>query len=237
MTRFPYTDSFKETPEAGSPSWLPPRMDAVCYNENDVIWALSRGEDLDRRLSAHTASGELISSRAVDLSQAAVPPAYRDDLEWEDLPMGLVARQGYVFLAAGFQVIQFFHRDQVRPIGLPDIARGMTLSGPFTRLRLAVLHDEGGTVLWPSSIGNKNFQRPFGDKLARPRAAFIRDGSLVAVNRSEGRLYDTNGRAVTFRAAFEGPGSEPVQVLPGLHLHQFAIITTDGRVRIYRIPA
>src|SRR5213078_5367149 len=98
----------------------------------------------------------------------------------------MVARSEQVYASWGQALLAYGPvgavRADVRVEPMPRMVRQIAVTAPFTRLRIAVAFDEGGTLIWEDG-GNKSF----GDGLIDPLITFTRGGFLVAAAADVGR--------------------------------------------------
>jgi hypothetical protein len=98
-------------------------------------------------------------------------------------------------------------------------------------LRVAAAMNEGGVVLW--SDGQN---QGFGDGLFDPLITFTRGGILVAADSAAGRIYATDRRSVRRRGNFTVSGGRPIALLATSKIDEFAALTSDGAVTVFKIP-
>ena len=231
-------DRLVHTAEVGTPSWLPDQTIGLTRDETDTAWLLRREGQLDLLLESHSASGALLGT----ISLESGPQSARVNLLARStpnrpapaLPVPMAARQQHVFVALGNRLLHVYNREKFRPTELVMDARELVLSSHA--LVLAVVGTEGVTVLWPSVDGDRHPQQHFGDGRRAPLACFTRANQLVLLFRDEGQVIAGPGGRMEVVATFRPPTEPAVALLTGDRKDEFAILTADGALRVYRIP-
>ncbi|MBI4867926.1 MAG: hypothetical protein HY816_13360 [Candidatus Wallbacteria bacterium] len=220
---------FPDGQAAGSPAWLPGNTVGFCYGEGDALWLVKRSFGSPPVLCACSPRGDLQKTCELERAPETAATTGADDA----LPM---AAQGqYVFVATIQRLHQVDMEGHQKTLELPGRIRDLAVSPPNSRLRVALVLDEGGVVFWPTRGTQSAVQGTFGERMSRPRVALLADGSLVALTPKEGRLYDVTGTGVRQLASFEGPGDELVAVLPCRRPGELAVVEATGLVRTYRV--
>ena len=143
----------------------------------------------------------------------------------------MVARSEMVYASWGSAILTYGPVGGLRVEPMPRPVRQIAVTAPFTRLRIAVAFDEGGTLLWEDG-GNKSFV----DGLIDPLITFTRGGHLVAVAADVGCVYRTAGNDARKVGEFAGPGPGAIALTPTDRLDEFALFTADGKVTVYKMP-
>ncbi|MBI3890569.1 MAG: hypothetical protein HY303_03460, partial [Candidatus Wallbacteria bacterium] len=220
---------FGDGTPAGSPAWLPGNTVALCYSDADIVWVLKRSRGSAPALASFTSAGELLKT----LELGAVSESSFGPRGGAAVPMAAQSR--HVFVATTRLLHQVFETGKPRTLELPGAIHGLALSPPNSRLRVAAVLDEGGVLFWPARVGETTVQGVFGERLYRPKAALLGDGSLIALTRKEGRLYDTGSGRVRLVSSFEGPGDDLLAVQPCRRPEEFVVVTREGLARTYRV--
>jgi tetratricopeptide (TPR) repeat protein len=210
-------DVFPERTCILSPAWMHPMESilALAHSENGVTWIL-RQNSLDVYRSEN---GALLASHALP----EPPPQGHQPL--------MVARSEQLFASWGQALLTYGPVGGVRVEPMPRMVRQIAVTAPFTRLRIAVAFDEGGTLIWEDG-GNKSF----GDGLIDPLITFTRGGFLVAAAADIGRVYRTAGNDARKVGEFSGPGAGAIALTPTDRLDEFALFTSEGKVSVYKMP-
>jgi hypothetical protein len=213
---FPTSDAFSDGMIASTPPWTPRRpIVGACMDESGTTWFLVVAPG-GLTLYGYRSNGSVFSSRAI---------------EWSRFVAGLMAaRNHHVFVAAGDALLRVPPTGDMRFETIGGVARQLATSAPFTRTRLAIAHDEGGTVFWDDGQS-----RPFGEGLFEPAVGFTRGGALVALSKGIGRAYRTEDQQVRHHATFTGPERPPLAVVATDRLHHFATFGDDGAVRVFQL--
>ncbi|HWE97186.1 MAG TPA: hypothetical protein VG269_24715 [Tepidisphaeraceae bacterium] len=208
--------------EVGRPGWLEIEgLLGLCHNENSVTWVLRAVAYQGLVLCAHRSEdGLLLATHAVNN-----PPP---------LPDGgpeLVARGDQVYASWGSAILRMGSHGipRIEPLHRP--VRHLAVSAPHTYLRVAAAMDEGGMVFW----GDGRSQS-FGEGLFEPLITFTRGGMLVAADSLAGRIYATDRGSVRRRGDFTFSGGRPISLLSTNKLDEFAALTSDGAVTVFKIP-
>lgn len=201
--------------EIGTPSWAPDSILAAAYSETGVLWLASRSSK-DHLVAAYRPDGTLVASHDAGVGVTA-----------------MVARRDRVYLAQGEQ-LGLIAGGKKTWFTLPDHARRMSASMPNSRIRVVVgLRGEGGVMVF-DEYGPGN--RPFATDMDLPEFAFTVDGTLVAMDRNQGRLFQLSQGQVMVETTFEGLGQSPLAVLRGSRPNEFAVFTARGELVLYVIP-
>jgi hypothetical protein len=116
-------------------------------------------------------------------------------------------------------------------------ARQIALSAPFSGLCVIVTYQTGASVFWPTASGDRAAPQHVADGQHNPLACFTRGGQLVHLTREEGGVLDGQPGKFAAVATFPGPGEAPVALLPAERRDEFAVLTADGTLRVYRLAA
>ena len=222
----------KETPrvEIGMP-WLPSNPLAIACDEQHNAWVLHNevSGSLGIVLSVYDPStGRLIATHTVD---SDIPP----DVQLK-LPVPLAVRSNHAYLALGTRILTLAYGRTWQATMLPHPVTHMAASHPLARMRVAVGMEMGGVVFTDGLESH-----PLAEAMDFPILAFSRGGALLAVARSEIRLYRMSGRRPEYRGTWPGYGfdasSPGAAVLPTDRMDEIALIAPDGQVRIIGLGA
>lgn len=226
---FSASEGFSEPCRVGVPAWLPDEVIlGVGQDEGGVVWISHTTGSAQTILSSYSGDlGQLIGTRG------PVEIASTGDGLWAGVTP-VVARSGHLFLMSDPNVWHLnpvgAGEQVVRHIALPQSARRVASSPPFTRVRVAIGFDDGGVVLW-----DEGTQHQFGEGMSEPKIGFTRSGLLVAADRQEARVYRTDGFTLWRHASFPIHGIVPIAVCPAAKLNEIGFIAADGLVRVVEI--
>ena len=221
MVSLPADDAFPHGLTFGTgPAYLDAHVVGACRHENGSTWLVRATKD-EVTLAAYAADvgqgGPLLTRQLHGVTPAELSPA----------PVALAARRSDVFVAARRQLLHMGTGFRVRRIDLPGDVRSLVPSPPSTAVRVLVTFDDGWGLVRDGDC------RPFGQKLARPAAAWMPDGSVVAVGVGSAHVYRPTDQGPAFVRAFDVPLQAPVAVLPAGVGH-LAAVDADGAVYVYR---
>jgi hypothetical protein len=175
-------------------------------------------------LFAYDAWGHIVSSRTLGL-----------DASHMVLPVPMWAFRQQVLVAQGDQLlIVGGNQEAVRSETLPGEVRRLCGTPWHRRPRAAALFARGAALLWHD--GDAERMQYLADDLAAPAAAFTAAGYLVIAADNCFEVYDTETPPAKLIGRRDGTGSNPVAVLATSRPEQFAILSSDGWLRIYRGP-
>ena len=112
--------------------------------------------------------------------------------------------------------------------------RSITGSAPHTRLRFAIGLEQGAALLW-DGVDSDNIQSFATDMLA-PIVGFNNLGFLIAAAPGVCEIYNTLSNKLNFVARIHRSASTPIAMLAGRSPEEFAIVTANGKIEVYRIP-
>jgi tetratricopeptide (TPR) repeat protein len=206
---------------------------AVAAPADQLLADLVRNPSGVSYLAAHQPDGGLVVHTYSDAGALLATQDLQPDDAWKLTPSSvfLHARSDSVYLATGSVLLRL---DARTAWDLPSPITSLIGTAAHTRVRLAITCGEGGLVVWPEGY-ELDIQRPFGKDLFDPVACFTKNGALVAVSKSACEVYDTNDEQVSVISSMDGPFATPVAVTPAGRPDEFAILTTGGTVRVYRI--
>ena len=166
-------------------------------------------------LSCYGPGGRLVDSAGFDL-----PARY-----WETLARTgvlLLPHESGPWLAVGPALFRFADGsiNLVQELSHPILS--LSGSPPHTPPRIAVTLTEGGRIYWPGKA--EDFER-FAEGLIDPVATITNDGSLIAVTRGQGQVYQPRDGRHVLRFTFEGPAEQPLAVMQAQDVGQFAVVT------------
>ncbi len=144
-------------------------------------------------------------------------------------PIPIVASRNHIFVAYRHQMMCRSYNTWKDVVSV-RLINSLVASDPRTRLRVAVVYDEGGMIIWPGE-----HEQPFAEGMTDPMVTFTRRGTLVALNGTEGRLYRTDEKSVQYIATFAHQ-TDILALMPTSHLDEFAVLSRDGTIRIFVVP-
>ena len=111
--------------------------------------------------------------------------------------------------------------------------RSLTGSPRHSRARVAATFEQGGVVYW-GDVGTDAIGH-FAYDLNHPQAAFTKNGWLIAAADQECQVYRAQSGQVSLAALCRDTGSSPFAVLHTSYTNQFALCTSDARIRVFWI--
>jgi tetratricopeptide (TPR) repeat protein len=121
---------------------------------------------------------------------------------------------------------------------LPARVTGVAPSALGTAIRVAVFHEQGGTMLWPASDGFSMTCLP--DDLVDAQGVFLLNGRLAVWSGSRSdagvfRFFRVTSRDVTDLGGCANKESVPWRMLRTGNPAQWGLITEEGRVEIWQL--
>jgi hypothetical protein len=171
--------------------------------------------------------GRIVSTKDVTFTP-------RDTWMVDTLPIKVHALHGAIYVATGGHLVQLGRVSDTYDLDFQQPINSLTGTAPHTLPRLALTFPEGGVVVWPQPFDLDKQQR-FAIDLRHPVACFTRAGSLVATSRPVCEVYDTNDEQVELIASLRIPDRTPLTVMPAGQPNDFAVMTEDGEMQVYRI--
>lgn len=113
--------------------------------------------------------------------------------------------------------------------------REVVATPPHGPGRLAVAFAEGGLMYW-GQLGRHCLSQPFGLGMEDPQLCLTLGGHLVVACPQECEVYRTTHQRLSLQATLPCQGFTPKKVLRAPQSHRFAILTTEGELRVYQIP-
>jgi tetratricopeptide (TPR) repeat protein len=209
----------------------PPNVLAAACDDKRQGWVLhaEAAPDMGNALSVfEPATGHVVAT------YAAPPPLPEQADQPIRVPVPLAVRYNHVYLASGDSLAIMPYGRAWQPFHIPSPATHMAVTHPLARARVVVGLESGGMVF---SDGLDH--APVGEGLLSPRFAFTRGGALVAVTKSEIRIYRFDGKRPDYRGSVDGMGFDAADpaaaVLPTDRMDEIALIAPGGRVRVLSI--
>ncbi len=221
---FPETDSFRRQLWAGTPEWMPQGAIGVARVPGGLTWVVAQQAD-GLVLYAYSPTGTLAASRVFPVPAGWRPPV---------VPLPIHARAESVYLAIGEQLVKVHHDYRVERIELPDTIVALTGSQPHSTPRLAAALEHGASAYFDD--GPRGHIVRFGDDLGRPSVAFTSGGWLVAAGAEQIDVYRAGERRIVLEHSLAQPRLNAWAVLATDDANHFAVCTSAGRIRAYRIP-
>lgn len=228
--------------EAGTPSWLPEESIGLTREDNDTAWVLRREGNTELMLAGYSPKGTLLGTVALESG----PQTARVNLLGKQqgarpapaVPVPMAARGGHVFVALGNRLLHVFNQARCRPTELLMDARDLVLSPPFAPAGLAVVatYSTGASVFWPGPDGDLAAPQHIADGRPTPLACFTRSGHMILLSREEGLVLEGPPGRMLVIATFPVAGDPPVALMPADKKNEFAVLSSDGSLRVFKIP-
>jgi tetratricopeptide (TPR) repeat protein len=214
--------------KVGTPDWMPMETSSFCYDEQGTAYVVqtpflfNHKVAPDCSVNIYSVDGKLQTQLPIEL-----------ELVQSLKPWPIVVRHQRIFISNGESGMISLRggKSSVLDLGRPIV--DVVASAPFTRMRIAVAHDDGGVVLWPDSAEKK--QCRFGQGMQSPVIGFTRGGDLVAATKSEVRVYRTESESLGIACSVNGPGDEPYAVLPADGVDEYALFLKNGDVQVWHV--
>jgi len=135
-------------------------------------------------------------------------------------------------IALGNQLVLTNSAGGITRLELPGQVDRLVATLPHTRAGLAILLGHGAVMHWIGSPGLIELDRD----IAAPHAAFVPGGPLVLSSDARLLLLDVDGRGVQKVTRVELAAPRPIAVSTTSCPGQFAILSAQGEMSIYRVP-
>jgi hypothetical protein len=209
---------------AGTPPWLPSQGFPLVFGEG-VVWTI------------HVAAGRAILSsydkvhghlhRTADLTTELLDGASRT----QETRLSLTAVGQGVAVALGNRVVVTQSGGEFLRVDLRGQALGLVATLPHTRPGIAVMLHQGAVMYW---VGNESWSDELDRDISSPIGAFIPNGPLVLASGSQLVLLETDSRGVHSVVRTDCPGQRIVGVTPAANAGDFAVLSENGHMTIYR---
>jgi hypothetical protein len=220
--RFPATDIFGAECVAGTPPWVWSKGFPFAFGE-DVVWSghVAAGRAV---LSCRDKSGTLY--RTLDVSDDLLQDAQRS----ESTRLCLTALRNGAAIALGNRLVLTRGGHGPTRFELPGQVVRMFATLPHTRQGIAVMLEHGAVLHW---IGGSGFIELDRD-IASPLGAFVPGGPLVLASANKLLLLEVDYRGVQSVTRTECPSRNLIGVSATASPGQFAVLTTNGEMTVYR---
>lgn len=225
---FPPTDRHPRPLPAGSPSWATLDTLAIGRGPNGTAWevALDRGQG-GMRIQSYDTDSVPTGSISFDVPT----PIQGEDVQ----PIAFWAGDKARYVGVGNRLYVATSTD-VETLDLRGQATSVAGSARHTLERVAVMHPEGGTVVWRTHQGY--VAHPFADGLPAPIACFTPTGWLVAASAGELSVWRTDRHNMQLALRESVRIGTPIAVMPTSELNSFAVFCDSAEgltITIWRI--
>jgi tetratricopeptide (TPR) repeat protein len=225
---FSATDEHPEPVRAHTPSYMPQQSAGAARNSSGQTW-IALLQDIGLELRTFGPNDEPLGSRVIPYS--AIFPAGM--AKKPTAPIPLCARDETLYVALNDRLVVVKPEGQLKILAMPDEIRSLCTSPLYSRVRVVATLDRGAVIYWDDYEG---YIKPWAAELNEPCAGFTRGGRIVLASARECHVYRTEAYEIHLEACMPMPGGLPLAVLAPPEASQFALFSSDGIVRIYRVP-
>jgi tetratricopeptide (TPR) repeat protein len=222
----PPAQDFPNHVSAETPGWLSDDtigMDAAC----GVTWAV---EVPQLALKCFNRDGQPIALRGLPLP--ALMEISGGSRPSEPIPVHI--REDGVFGGIGTHLFRVSRGDRLDSYDFESPIRSIVGSGSFTRARVAVLCEQGGSVCWPNYKGSDFIRLPHD--LEAPQGVFLRDGRLLLCTHERWLVCATQRGRLELDTVLPPAVPDPLAVLQTREANEFAVCSGQREMLVYRLP-
>lgn len=148
------------------------------------------------------------------------------------MPLPIAAGTGGIFLGVGANLCRLRapgYDNDIVPT--PSPITHFVASAKGARPRLVVGMETGGLMIWDDDFSGRF--TTFADDMLEPRCALTRDGSLVAAGHGKLEVYSSVDRRLKLSGQLAVQGLSACAAVARRQVNRFALLSTDGALRIY----
>jgi hypothetical protein len=224
--RFPATDLFfNDVCIAGTPSWLPTQGFPFAIGE-DLVWTVHLAEGRAILSAYDKVHGQL--HRTSDITDDLLAGATRT----EETRMSLTVLGNGVAIALGNRLVLTRGDGGFARVELPGQSVRLVATLPHTRHGVAVMLNQGAVMYWVGGEACVELERD----IPSPLGAFVPGGPLVLASASWLILLEVDFRGVHKVLRVDLTGQQIAGVAAAANAGDFAVLSQNGSLTVYRIP-
>jgi tetratricopeptide (TPR) repeat protein len=224
--RFPIADQFfDQVCLAGTPSWLPTQGFPFAISD-EVVWTvhLASGRAI---LSGHDkVHGNLLQTQ--DITDDLLSDAIRSS----ETRLSLAGLAHGAAVALGNRLVLPRGDGCFTRAELPGQVVRVFPSLPHTRQGVAIMLHSGAVMFWMGGEACLELDRD----ITSPIGAFVPGGPLVLASGARLLTLEVDSRSVSSVVRLELTGQRIVGVCPAANAGEFAVLSDNGQMTVYRMP-